>query len=94
MPRVWSPETLSGDWPRHWQGTQALPSGSLASLGTCWMTEVWLNLGNRRGLVLEEVRATQLPPFPRRDCSQQTPGASSWSPKETQPLADRVDATR
>lgn len=80
MPRVWSPETLSGDWPRHWQGTQALPSESLASRGTCWMTEVRLNLGNPRERVLEEVTATQPPPFPRHDCSQQTPRASTWSP--------------
>lgn len=40
MPGIWSPETLSGDWPRHWQGTRALGYGSSAWQGTCWMTEV------------------------------------------------------
>lgn len=79
-PLVWSPETLSGDWPRHWQGTQALPSGSLASPGTCWMTEVRLNLGNPRERVPRKVTATWPPPIPRHDGSQQTPGASTWSP--------------
>lgn len=93
-PGVSSPETLSGDWPRHWQGTRALPSGSLAWRGTCWMIEVRMNLGTPRRLVLEEVRATQLPPFPRHGCSQQTPRVSSWSPEETQPSADRVDSSR
>lgn len=48
-PGVWSPETLSGDWPKHWQGTQALPSGSLAWRGTCWMTEVRLSQGTAWG---------------------------------------------
>lgn len=94
MPGVWSPETLYGDWPRHWQGTPALDFGSSAWRGTCWMTEVWLSLGKCQGLVLEKVRPTGLPPFPRHGCTQQTPRASSWSPEETQPSTDRVDTTR
>lgn len=53
-----------------------------------------MNLGTPRRLVLEEVRATQLPPFLRHGCSQQTPRVSSWSPEETQPSADRVDSSR
>lgn len=53
MPGVWSPETLSGDWPRPWQGTPVLGFGSSAWRGTCWMTEVWLSLGKCQGLVLE-----------------------------------------
>lgn len=30
----------------------------------------------------------------RRGSTLQTPGASSWSPEETQPSADRVDTSR
>lgn len=63
---VWSPETLSGDWPRHWRDTPARDCGSSAWLGTCWMTEVHLSLGKPWGLVLEVMRPTRLLPPSRR----------------------------
>lgn len=63
-PGVWSPETLSGDWPRCWQGTRAPGFGNSAWPGTCWMTEVWLSLGECRGCVLEKVGPTGLPLSP------------------------------